>query len=377
LERAGILIGYSKLEPLNERARMHRVGLAFASMSQNNFTTTFYAGIDVAKATLELSLGGVSHSTSNDAKGHTRILKLLTAAEKAQPGTKVHVILEATAGYEAALVRALHNAGQALSVIQPSRGRHFAHAKNERAKTDPIDAGVLAGFGEAIQPKPTAPPGAAQTHLAELVGRRAQLVETRTAELNRAAHYSDKLLCQQSRQLLKLLDGQVARCEKAIAAQIAAEPEMKARAARVQQLPGVGPVVAAVLQAQLPELGTLTPGEVAALAGLAPYNCDSGPHKGTRRIWGGRAPVRCILYMAAMSAVRHDPILRAFHTRLLAAGKKPMVALTAVMRKLIVLLNRMLKNPQFKLTGLKNKERAPEQTSQQLDGEAAVCAGAY
>jgi transposase len=165
----------------------------------------------------------------------------------------------------------------------------------------------------------------------------------------RAAHYTDKLLSQQSRHLLKLLQRQVAQCDHAIAAQLAAEPEMQARAERVQQVAGVGPIVAAVLQAQLPELGTLTEREVSALAGLAPYNCDSGPHKGTRRIWGGRAPVRCVLYMAAMSAVRHDPILHAFHTKLRAAGKKPMVALTAVMRKLIVLLNRMLKNPSFTL----------------------------
>jgi len=322
-------------------------------MSQNNITNpaTLYAGIDVAKATLELSVGSASHPLANDAKGHARILKLLAAAEKAAPpGSKIQVILEATAGYEAALVRALHGAGQPLCVIQPSRGRHFAHAKNQRAKTDPIDAGVLAAFGEAIRPAPTAPPSAAQTHLAELVGRRAQLVETRTAELNRAAHYTDKLLCRQSRQLLALLDRQVAACEKAIGAQIAADLAMKARAERVPQVPGVGPIVAAVLQAEMPELGTLTECEAAALAGLAPYNCDSGPHKGTRRIWGGRAPVRCILYMAAMTAVRHDPILGAFHAKLIAAGKKPMVALTAVMRKLVVLLNRMLKNPEFKLT---------------------------
>ena len=352
MERAASSSVASKLEPLIERAtNCTGAGLAFASMSPNNLTTTIYAGIDVAKATLELSVRGVSHSVANDAKGHARISKLLTAAEAAQPGSKVQVILEATAGYEAALVRALHDAGHALSVIQPSRGRHFAHAKNERAKTDPIDAGILAAFGEAIRPAPSMPPSAAQTHLAELVGRRAQLVETRTAELNRAAHYTDKVLCQQSRKLLELLHRQVAQMEKAIAAQIAADEEMKARAERVQEVPGVGPIVAAVLQAGMPELGTLTEREVAGLAGLAPYNCDSGPHKGTRRIWGGRAPVRCILYLAAMSAVRHDPVLRAFHLKLRAAGKKPMVALTAVMRKLVVLLNRMLKNPQFQLAG--------------------------
>ena len=328
---------------------MHRAGLAFASMSQNNNNLTFYAGIDIAKATLELSLGGASSSVSNDPKGHARILKLLVAAEAARPGYKIHVIVEATGGYEAALVEALHRAGRRVSVIQPSRVRHFANAKNKRAKSDPIDAAILAAFGEAIQPPPTPPPSAAQTHLVKLVGRRAQLLDTRTAELNRSAHYNDKLLRTQSRQLLALLTRQIAQCDRAIAAQLAADEAMKARAERVQQVPGIGPVVAAILQAQMPELGTLSEGEAAALAGLAPYNRDSGPRKGTRRIWGGRAPVRSALYMAALSAVRHDAILRDFYARLCAAGKKPLVALTAAMRKLVELLNHMLSKPTFKL----------------------------
>lgn len=326
---------------------MHRTGLAFASMSQNNNITTLYAGIDIAKATLQLSLGGVAQNLGNDPKGHACILKRLSAAEAAQPGSQIHVILEATGGYEAALVKALHAAGRTLSVIQPSRVRHFANAKCKHAKSDPIDAEVLAAFGEAIQPPATPPQSAAQMHLAELVGRRAQLVETRTAELNRAAHYTDKVLRRQSRGLLALLERQIAQCDRAIAAQIAVDQTMTTRAARVQQVPGIGPVVAAVLQAQMPELGTLSDGEAAALAGLAPYNRDSGPWKGTRRIRGGRASVRCALYMAALSAVRHDPILREFYTRLCKAGKKPLVALTAAMRKLVVLLNRMLQKPNF------------------------------
>jgi transposase len=327
-------------------------------MSQNNITknnlNSIYAGVDIAKTTLEMDLGGVTHALGNQTRDHTRILKLLGGAEKAQPGTKVHVILEATGGYEAMLVRALHEAGQPVSVIQPSRVRHFAYAKNRRAKSDPIDARILSQFGEAIRPAPTAVPGAAQIHLELLVTRRAQLVETRIVELNRAAHYSDKMLCRQSRGLLALLDRQIAACNKAIAAQIAADETMKARAQRVQEVAGVGPVVAAILQAGLPELGTLTPCQAAALAGLAPYDCDSGPRKGIRRIWGGRAPVRCALYMAAMTAIRYDPILKAFYLKLRAAGKKPMVALTAVMRKLVVLLNHLIKNPEFKLIASAN-----------------------
>ena len=327
---------------------MHRAGLEFASMSQNNITT-LYAGIDIAKDTLQLSLCGASENLPNNARGHARILRLLCAAEAARPGAKVHVILEATGGYEAALCAALHAAGKVLSIIQPLRARHFARARGEQAKTDPIDADVLTAFGEAMRPAPTPAPSAAQTHLGELVGRRAQLIETRTAETNRAAHYTGPLLCRQSRALLALLNRQVSQCDAAIAAQLAADAPMKARAERVQQVAGIGPVVAAILQAGMPELGTLDEGQAAALAGLAPYNRDSGPRQGVRSIRGGRAPVRCALYMAALSAVRHDRILREFYLRLRAAGKKPMVALTAAMRKLIVLLNHMLKNPHFHL----------------------------
>ena len=345
---------------------MHRARLALASMSQNN-PTTVYAGIDIAKDTLQLSLCGASENLPNDARGHARILRLLCAAEAARPGSKIHVILEATGagalsavewGYETALCAALHAAQKTLSLLQPARVRHFARAKGEQAKTDPIDADVLTAFGEAMHPAPTPAPSAAQTHLGELVSRRTQLIETRTAETNRAAHYADQLLCRQSRALLALLHKQVAQCDTAIAAQLAADEAMQARAARVQQVPGIGPIVAAILQADLPELGTLDDGQAAALAGLAPYNRDSGPHQGARNIRGGRASVRCALSpsaplracgMAALSAVRHDPILRDFYTRLRAAGKRPKVALTAAMRKLIVLLNHMLKHPHFQL----------------------------
>jgi transposase len=318
-------------------------------MSQNN-PVILYAGLDVAKATLQLHLRGVAYSLHNTPRDHARILRLLAEAEAAAPpGTRIQVVLEATGGYEAALVAALHAAQRPVSVIQPSRARHFARARAEHAKTDPIDAEVLTAFGEALRPAPTPAPSTAQSHLAVLVGRRAQLVTMRVAELNHAEHYTDRLLRRQSRNLLALLDRQIAACEREIAAQLTEDAAMKTRAERVQQVPGIGPTVAAILQAQMPELGTLSDGEAAALAGLAPYNRDSGPHQGVRFIRGGRASVRCALYMTAMSAIRHDPVLREFYLRLRAAGKVKMVALTAVMRKLIVLLNRMLKNPFFQL----------------------------
>lgn len=319
-------------------------------MSPNNLPT-IHTGLDIAKATLQLSLRGTSHALDNDAKGHARLLKLLGTAERESGGggAKAHVILEATGGYEAAVVRALHSADILVSVMMPSRIRAFARAKGQLAKTDPIDADMLTAFGEAIKPAPTAPKTAAQSALGELTTRRSQLVAERVAEENRAALYSGKIALRQSRQLVALMKKQIADCEAEIATQIAAEPEMKTRAARLQEVPGVGPISAAILLSQMPELGTLTDGEAAALAGLAPYNSDSGTASGPRHIRGGRTTVRCALYMAAMSAIRHDRILREFYQRLCAAGKKPIIALTAAMRKLIVLLNRMLKNPDFKL----------------------------
>lgn len=322
---------------------MHRAGLAFASMSQNNFTI-IYAGIDVAKATLVLSLQGVCTTLDNTPKGHARLLQLLAKA-----GSSSHVILEATGGYEAAVVRVLHAASVPVSVLLPSRVRHFAQAKGLCAKTDPIDAGVLAQFGAAIQPAPTRPPSTAQLQLTEMVNRRAQLIQTRIAEQNRADHYLEPVARRQSRQLLTLLEKQITECDRCLAQQIAADAEFQARAVRLQAVPGVGPITTATLLAHLPELGSLDDGEAAALAGLAPYNRDSGPYRGTRRISGGRKEVRGALYMAAMTAVRHDPILRTFYRRLCAAGKKPIVALTAAMRKLLLLLNRLIAKPHFQL----------------------------
>ena len=322
-------------------------------MSQNNLKI-IYAGLDVAKATLQLSLRGQGHALPNTPAGHTQLIRLLTQAAR-QTGTCVQVILEATGGYEAAAVRALHGAGLALSVVLPSRVRSFAEAKGLLAKSDPIDADLLEAFGYAIAPAATQPPTPAQSRLAELVTRRSQLVETRVAETNRAAHYTEKLSQRQSRTLLALLGRQIAACEKQIQAQIAQDQALQARSQRLQEVAGVGPVVAATLLADLPELGQLEPGEAAALAGVAPYNRDSGPHKGRRAIRGGRAAVRTALYMAALSAVRHDPVLRAFYQGLRARGKRPKVALTAVMRKLVELLNRMLQNPAFQLRGSKAK----------------------
>ncbi len=311
-------------------------------MSQNH-TAILHVGLDVAKASLQLDLAGQSHALANDAKAHAQLLKLLRAHPTAQ------IVCEATGGYEQPVVRVLHAAAVPVSVIEAGRVRHFARAKGRRAKTDPIDAAVLSEYGRAFQPAATTAPTAQQARLAALSSRRLQLLHTRLAETNRAEHYLDKLCVRQARQLLRALEKQIQECDAAITELIAADETLQARADRLDAIPGVGAVTAATVLAELPELGRISDEAVAALAGVAPYNRDSGAVTGVRHIAGGRTAVRCALYMATLSAVRYDAILKAFYLKLRAAGKKPKVALVACMRKLVVLMNRLLKYPQFQL----------------------------
>lgn len=272
-----------------------------------------------------------------------RLLKLL----RTHPGAQV--VCEATGGYEQPLVRALHAATVPVSVVEAGRVRHYARAKGLRAKTDPIDAVVLSAYGRAFTPAPTAAPTAQQTRLADLSQRRGQLLQTRLTESNRSAHYQDQFTQRQARQLLKLLDQQIEDCDAAIAKLIAQDEALRTRAQRLDAIPGVGAVTAATVVAELPELGHLRDEAAAALAGVAPYNRDSGAVTGGRHIAGGRSVVRCALYMATLSAVRHDAILKAFYERLVTAGKPKKVALVACMRKLVILMNRLLRNPKFTL----------------------------
>lgn len=311
-------------------------------MSQNN-TAIVYVGLDVAKLSLQLHLNGRFHSLANEAKGHAKLLKLL----RAQPGAQI--ICEATGGYEQPVVRALQAADMPVSVVEAGRVRYFARAQGQRAKTDPIDASVLTLYGVTFKPAPTPALPAQQQQLAALTQRRRQLIHNRTMESNRAEHYTDPFCVRQSRQLLKTLEKQIEQCDQTITTLIAQDADLTRKAKRLEAIAGVGPVVAATVLAEMPELGKLNPQTAAALAGVAPYNRDSGAHTGLRHISGGRRPVRCALYMAALSAVRHDRILKDFYTRLRAAGKKPLVALTACMRKLIVLMNQLLKNDNFQL----------------------------
>jgi len=311
-------------------------------MSQNN-PVILHVGLDVAKLSLQLHLAGRFYTLANDRKGHVQLLKLLRAHPNAQ------VVCEATGGYEQSVVRALQAADLPVSIIEASRVRYFARAQGQRAKTDPIDAALLSQYGATFQPAATPAPAPQQQQLADLSQRRRQLIQTRTAETNRREHYTDPLCVRQARQLHKLLEKQIEQCDAAITQLIAADAALAHKAKRLDAIAGVGPVVAATVLAEMPELGQLNAQTAAALAGVAPYNRDSGEQAGGRHIGGGRRPVRNALYMATLSAVRHDRILKAFYLRLRAAGKKPLVALTACMRKLIVLMNRLLKNDQFHL----------------------------
>ena len=303
------------------------------------------AGVDIGKATLDLSLAGQSPCRyANDAPGRAALLKILKKLP--QP---VQVICEPSGGYERDLLEALWAAGLAVSLVHAARVRAFARAQGRLAKTDPIDAVVLREFGELLRPGTLAAPSPERERLAALVQRREQLVNLLAMEDQRLTQTRETVVQKMSRRLLKELHTQIAQLDGLIAAQIAADVTLKSQSERLQQVQGIGPVTATTLLAELPELGTLSRNESGALAGVAPYNCDSGAHRGRRTIRGGRVKVRRVLYMAALVAARYNPILKTFYDRLVAAGKPKKVALVALMRKLIVLLNHLLKNPQFKL----------------------------
>jgi len=309
----------------------------------NDKKSPVYAGLDIAKASLQLHFQGKSYDLANTPAGHAQLIQRLALV----PG--VQIICEATGGYERAVVAALHAAQVALSVINPARVRQFARASGHLAKTDPIDAAVLTAFGQAFAPETTPARSATELELAALVARRTQLLELRVAESQRADTCTLPSLQKLFRRWLAQLEKQLEKIEALLAALLNAQTGLAQRVQRLDEITGVGAITAMTVLAQLPELGQLNRGQVAALAGLAPYNRDSGQWAGQRRISGGRAAVRRGLYMAALSASRSNAILKAFYQRLTNVGKPAKVALTAVMRKLVILMNHLLKNPQFSL----------------------------
>jgi transposase len=302
-----------------------------------------FIGVDVAKPTVAIQFPDQAWSTTNTAQGHAAFLaKLRTLGQ-------VHVICEATGGYERALVTALHQAGVAVSVINPRQVRDLARARGRLAKTDAIDAALLRDYGVALRPAPDAPPREGELEFAALVRARQEVVALLTDETNRREHATLRALIKLSLARERQLKKQLATLDALVAAHIAADAALRAKAERLQQVQGVGRVSAFTVLALLPELGRLGDAQAAALVGVAPLNRDSGQFRGQRHIHGGRAAVRRVLYMAALAATLHNPILKAFYQQLRARGKPGKVALTAVMRKLVILLNRLLKNPHFNL----------------------------
>lgn len=298
-----------------------------------------FIGIDVAAKHFDVAVHGreAPWREPHEAAG----IAALVAAVVTQAPTLV--VLEATGGPETVLVGELAAAGVPVAVVNPRQVRDFARATGTRAKTDALDARVLAHFAAAIRPTPRAVPDAAAQELAALVARRRQLTEMLVAEQLRL-RTANRRVQPQITAHIAWLQAQRGELDGELRAVIAASPLWRAKDDLLRSVPGVGPVVSAVLLGGLRELGTLDGRQIAALVGVAPLNRDSGAQQGRRAITGGRGHIRAALYMATVVGVRHNPTLRAFHARLRAAGKPPKVALTACMRKLLLILNAMLRD---------------------------------
>ena len=293
-----------------------------------------FLGIDVARDDLEVAVYPTDEGwrVPNTPAGHARLVQW---AQAHQP---VRLVLEATGGHERAVDAALAAAGLPVVVINPRQGRDFARSRNVQVKTDRVDAQLLARFAAEVRPPLRPRPSAASRDLQDLVSRRRQLLTDRVAEQQRRPLARPRAQADIDAHVA-WLSQRVARFDAQIAAALQADPALGARATWLQSIPGIGPTASATLLAELPELGRLSRREIAALVGVAPFNRDSGTWRGQRRIAGGRAAVRAVLYMATVAATRANPVIRACYRRLRAAGKPAKVALTACMRKLLVVCN--------------------------------------
>src|SRR5881296_116766 len=297
-----------------------------------------YIGIDVAKAHLDVAWAGTFRRLPNERSGHAVLVRWIK-----QSATPVQLICEASGGYEQGLLESLEKSEVKVTLVQAVRVRQYARAAGILAKTDRIDARVLAAFGAALGPKPTAPLSRQQKHLRELESQRRHLSQVLRAEENRLAQLQCAELRSLGRSLINKIQKQIDAIEECISSLIAQDQTLCAKAQKLTGVTGVGARTAALLLAQMPELGQLNRRQAAALAGLAPFNHDSGSIRGKRAIFGGRRALRSGLYMAALSAARFNPILSRFYQRLRAKGKPHKLALVAVMRKLLLALNQTLK----------------------------------
>jgi transposase len=299
-------------------------------------------GIDVSKSEVAIAVypSGEAWTSATTTAALEVLVTRLTALGPAL------VVLEATGGYETPIAAACAAAGLPVAVVNPRQVRAFAQAIGQTAKTDDIDATVLALFGARVQPVPRALPDAATQALAALVRRRRQLLDMLGAEQRRLAQATTTPVRRDLRTHIRWLERRLADVDADLTHSIQRSPLWRVQDNLLQSVPGIGPTTARTLLAELPELGHLDRRSIAALVGVAPFNRDSGQWRGHRTIWGGRASVRATLYMAALVAARHNPPLRAFYQRLRAAGKAPKLALVAVMRKLLTILNAMVRHQQ-------------------------------
>ena len=302
---------------------------------------TKFVGIDVSKLTLDFDCLPVSAARqfANDANDIGALVELLKGS-----GVE-RIVIEATGGYETAVASALAAAQLPVVIVNPKQVRDFAKAMGYLAKTDRLDAKVLALFGERIKPSLRVLPDEAQRALADLLGRRTQLVAMRAQEKTRLATVT-AVAKKNVQQHITWLDKCIAKLEGDLEKRLRASKVWCEKAELIESVPGVGPVTTFVLLARLPELGLLNRQKISALVGVAPFNDDSGKRRGARYIRGGRADVRCALYMATLSAIKHNKPIKAIYERLIASGKPFKLAMTACMRKLLTILNAMLKKKQ-------------------------------
>jgi transposase len=298
-----------------------------------------FIGIDISKAELDVAIWGKGSywQISNDIQGRQELIRRLKGLNPRL------IVVEASGGLEQPLVRELDQANLPVAVVNPTRVRNFARSAGQLAKTDKLDAEIIAQFAQAMRPKVRPLRTMQQEHLGALVTRRRQVVDAITAEKNRKAT-AHPALQEQIQRHIDWLEEELKELDNEIDQLIQQSDEWREKAAILSSVPGVGPVTVSTLVAKLPELGSRNRQQIAALVGVAPVNKDSGKKRGKRRVFGGRASVRRVLYMATLAATKFNPIIRAFYERLLANGKEKKVALTACMRKLLVILNSMIRH---------------------------------
>jgi transposase len=324
----------------NSRLSRRHTASSHLQVRDKTMSEPVYIGIDISKDTFHVAAlpDILKTHLPNTPDGHRRLCKIL------QNKNVALLVLEATGGYERPLAAELLNASLPVVVVNPRQVRDFAKGMGQYAKTDPIDAQVLAKFAYIVKPAPKTHATAQTIELSELVRRRRQLNDLRTQESNRLLMIRHVKVKKSITKMIKTLDFQINEIDRLIAEQINSDDDFKNKDRILRSIPGVGPQTSAMLIANLPELGKLNRQQITALVGLAPWNRSSGKYDGKAHIWGGRKDVRSVLYMAAFTACRFNPVIRNFAQRLRQNGKAYKVILTACMRKLLIILNSMIRN---------------------------------